>query len=262
MHEIINGSLIPEGIFGYPYYYIGSESWFDESAIKQNNLEPFLYGLIGTLPWFPDSLTFEQLTNLFANMSSLSTMYFQAQQISNRLISLWNEAYTEDEDEDLVYNLDFPTVYSYYAWDSIHTLIDALSIYDENYGMDTIWNGTYNQSDVIQYLNDILINGVQFIGASGNVSFDNFGDREHGFYLFANGIDNNGTLNYFGLYSSTFDLSDEIDPNNDVVWPKEFEDNNIIPQSSIIIDTNLDTLDLATVTAMYVFFFGIYFILL
>lgn len=254
VHNIIEQALEPQNVFGYPYYYIGSESWFDESPIKQYKLEPFLHGLIGASPWFPGALSNDVLNRSFEEVPGLEAMYTYSQEITDRLHELWNK--TLITHPELVYNLEIPTVYSYYAWDSMTSLINSLKLYDIHFGgIDTIWNGTYNQSTVMDYLNLILTdnNTFGFVGATGNVSFDSNGDRAQAFYLLGNVIDHNGTINFFGVHSSELDLTSQIDIEKNIVWPQEFDNNDILPQSSVITYDKLDALEPSGVITMYVF---------
>ena len=48
----LSNALIDENLHGYPYYYIGVDSWFDEALIEQAGIQDFSDGYIGTLPWY------------------------------------------------------------------------------------------------------------------------------------------------------------------------------------------------------------------
>ena len=100
-----------------------------------------------------------------------------------------------------------------------------------------------------------MINDVHFFGATGNVSFDNNGDRQNGDYLFRNSVDDNNTVNFFPIHSNSTQYKQYgINIYNSVVWPQEFEDLGIIPQSNIIVYVELKDISPTVTSTMYVIF--------
>ena len=241
--DFIEYGLKEEDVFGYPYYYMSGEAVFDKGSIQLFNLQKYLKGFVGSTPWVPDSIYDRGEGSYSYNYNH---HHNKSQSKSNEFNTLWNETFMTNP--NLVYNITFPTIYSYFGWDGIQALVDSLFVYDSNFGMETIWNGTYNQSFVMKNLNRILINNTNFIGTTGNVSFDNNGDRKNGQYAFANIIDDNGTIKYFGVYSNS--SSNDIDIYNDIVWPEKFAKLGIIPQSDVIVDIKLKDLNSVLITVM------------
>ena len=241
LSDIIKYGLEEEGVFGYPYYYILSEV-----------VEDLPRGYMGTAPWVADAITVSDFGNYINNYDNDG--YAESFATANEINRLWNMTY--ELNPDIVFNMTSPDAFSYYAWDSINALMNSLVIYDLHFGIETIWNGSYNQSFVMKSLNDILINNVHFFGATGNVSFDSNGDRENGDYLFRNSINDNNSVNFYPIHSNSTQYKKYgIDIFNDVVWPQEFENLGIIPQSNIIVDVKLKDLTSTVTSTMYVFVF-------
>ena len=97
---------------------------------------------------------------------------------------------------------DRVNTFSIYGWDSLYSLAYALDIFDQRYNIkDNILR--MNSSFIISQLNDIIINDVQFLSVTGNVSFLHNGDRANGLYAFGNVIDNDGKVEYFGYFTDT-----------------------------------------------------------
>ena len=129
----------------------------------------------------------------------------------------------------LVYNRSTLEAYTHYAYDAIMTLVKALDVFDKRYSLTKYLNR--NLSFVSETLKKIIIEEIEFIGASGNVRFDSNGDRLDGFWVFGNF--HNGSMNIFGgisQHSSSENASITIDINK-VHWPHDFGNRN--PLSSL-----------------------------
>ncbi len=95
-----------------------------------------------------------------------------------------------------------------------------------------------------------------FYGITGNVSFDSNGNRKNSLYALANVIDNNGTIDYFGVWADYINATDsdtqttdtetdsEYDHEEpeceectvDIIWPDEFIAHGLIPRSNKLIE--------------------------
>ena len=256
---IIESALKPEGLWGYPYYLIGTESWFDPSAFEAYGLKEYVKGFVGTLPWRPnrdlDYGYYRQLSH------DLGKIYNESQVQYDEIEELWQNAYasTYGNSSD-VYNIKLPGIWSFYGWDTAAAVINVLNHYAGEHGneIESIWNGTdrwngtaSSQSDIIHELDRIIKHEVQYVGVTGNISFDDNGDRKHAFYLSGNVVDDNGTVEYFTIFSFDYN-STKIDPYNDIVWPDAFAEKGLIPQSDYVIRHEIRTLDSGVVTAMSV----------
>lgn len=256
VYDIIQEALIPGGIFGYPYYYIGEASWFDSSTLKDYNLSDFVYGFIGTIPWQSNAKINASDTNYY----SFETVFDESQRITNHFLSLWNQTLITDPIS--LYNITEPSIWAPYGWDSIDTIIRVLEKYQQVYsgsdgelGLELLWNNNSNtsleSSIVMNRLHRLIVNETNFLGATGNVSFNSNGDREQGLYLFGNIIDDNSTMEYFGSYY--VDSSDNVQiismsDLDSIKWPRYFVENNVdLPQASKITIYKVNTIDKSAV---------------
>ena len=281
--DIFEFALKNESMIGYPYYYIGDSAWFDQGAINTHEYAEYIHGFIGLVLWQVDALDYSVYANKHegtntntntdtGNINGDKTVdfYNRSLEINQHFQKLWNKTYHTDS--NVMYNVSDTTVWAPYGYDAMRTVFEVLSIYNETIDdIDSIWDSNYhdinasdsiinNQSQLMEDFKEIIINQINFIGATGNVSFDQNGDRNQGLYLFGNIIDTNGTVNYFGYYyfdPITKDITmSNIDIKNDIVWPTEFVQRNITPQAKPItlhyIKTFNNTLITISVVCIFV----------
>eukprot|EP01083_Nonionella_stella_P024282 67113_1 len=211
-------TLKEENLWGYPYYYIGMADWFNPDMFNYygSNSSEELGGYIGVSSWRPHSLSdgdYEEIKLIHDN-----AVFYQ-----DLLHDLWTQMYN-----------DSLSAWALYGWDSMYTLAHALDRYDKLYSLDDIDEYT----DVLARLDDIIKYHVQFVGATGNVSFDGHGNRESCIYNYANVLPN-GTFRYFGYF---YNNDIKINP-QDIVWPSYFNDKGIIPRSRKVTTYELISID-------------------
>eukprot|EP01084_Bolivina_argentea_P101144 181393_1 len=224
-------------IDSYPYYYIGTSGWFDESIISEN-LTNFVEGYIGITPGGKTEY-FNYIKNKLFYNNNLNTSI----QINKYINDVWNEWYLIDK--NLTYNNAFPGIYSGFGYDTVYAIAIALQQYHNKYN-NTVLNETINYQQLINELKN-----VSFIGATGNVSFDDYNDRLQGL-LFIGNVDINGTINPIGyIYSANNEYNhDEIVNNaydnnsndddtfvfvlneNEIKYPLSFRSRGMQPRSN------------------------------
>ena len=137
--------------------------------------------------------------------------------------------------------------YTIYGWDSAFALLYALDTYDKMYNLSNILDETIG--NVTERLLNIMSNdSFWFYGITGNVSF-NDGNRRNGLYALGNIIDNDGSINYFGVWTDSLNVTndDEYDKCDEcatsITWPDQFTERGLIPRSSKLITYQIVTLD-------------------
>eukprot|EP01084_Bolivina_argentea_P062281 113878_1 len=235
LSDVIN-ALISQNIWGYPYYYIGVDSWVDSYDVIQQNISQYVEGYIGTVPWQPGTLSIDDYDEYLRIIYNTSVYY-------EKLISdLWSTEYIRNP--SLVYNNSVMGSKAVYAWDSLYTIAYALEQFDKLYSLQSIFNNSFNAPKTLSILNDIIINHTQFLGVTGNVSFDEKGDRQNGLYGYGNLLQN-GSVHYVGIFSMNENNTvHSIINDYDIVWPSEFIQKGVIPpRSSILIVYKLITIN-------------------
>jgi len=127
----------------------------------------------------------------------------------------------------------------------MYTLAHSLQIYlDKEYG-DV---GNIN----ITKLNEIILNEISFVGASGLIVFDENGDRsEDGLYAFGNSLNINGDVEYFGyFYEDNEELKLSVDYDK-IIWPQYFIDRDMIPRSGQLTKEQIVDISKSVYIPMY-----------
>ena len=246
-----------EGLTGYPYYYLGVDSWLDSSVISQQ-FGNETQGFIGTLPWNINTL------NLNKYNHEMHQIIHQSYNKTTQLLNKWDLYYNSSDywKERLLINP--PRAYVVYAYDVIYTIIELIQYIEDKYGQNALGELLRNNtnSEVIDLLHGIITNDIDFIGASGDISFDNNGDRQNGLFSFGN-ILNNGSINYFGYFyektgrnntSSDIDNIEAVIDINKIKWPSYFEEKGIIPHSQIIVYDKLLMINKTLSIIMFIIF--------
>eukprot|EP01084_Bolivina_argentea_P123417 218706_1 len=215
------------GLWGFPYFYIGVDSWYDKSDIKMENITNYVNGYVGTFPGYPALFTpnaFEQIYH--SNDSAL--IYNKSVEIHSDIMKYWTKVYKANK--TLVYNRTTPEAFANYAYDATMVLIRALDIFDRNYSLNKYLIGNNsNLSFVSEKLKTIIIND-NFFSATGKVNFDNNGDRLDGFWVFGNFY--NGSMNIIGGVHQQNESIVKLEINqSNMHWPDDFK--NRIPLSSL-----------------------------
>eukprot|EP01084_Bolivina_argentea_P258489 435791_1 len=139
----------------------------------------------------------------------------------------------KDNDKDQYFlmklnDIDFNGATGHVTFDKNGDRIDGLYAFANILQDGTINNFGYFYEDMN---GDIIINDIDFNGATGHVTFDKNGDRIDGLYAFAN-ILQDGTINNFGYFYE--DMNGEIISNinkDKIVFPYYFTENGLTPQS-------------------------------
>eukprot|EP01083_Nonionella_stella_P195688 720646_1 len=119
----------------------------------------------------------------------------------------------------------------------MYTVAYALHQFDATHSIESIFNGSMDAQQVLDALDQIIRNDIQFLGATGNVTFDEKGDRRNGLYGYGN-ILPNGTVHYFGYFDGNIFKINE----GNIVWPSYFIDKGLIPRSSKLITRQILTI--------------------
>eukprot|EP01084_Bolivina_argentea_P064457 117556_1 len=221
-----------EGIIGYPYYYIGTDGWFDLDTIDYYHLTDIIgTGWIATVPWESNGLPLDAYTE------DVQPIVKQSRALHNVFVSKWEE----------YYNNKSTSFYSGYGYDAVYTLAYAMQYiedhpdeYDGQNVVDIIRNR--NASETIDLLNHIITTKIDFVGLSGRVFFDELGDRVNGFFSFRN-IVQDGTMDYFGYFYKNVNGSTSYKLNaSKIEWPQTFVAKGIIPRTDTIIYKEMVTL--------------------
>eukprot|EP01084_Bolivina_argentea_P071272 129609_1 len=199
-------------MIGYPHYYLGTDSLWYENIYESDSLLNKSYdGMIGTCKWSViNTTTFDNLPYSYPlNESILKYDY-----LKNRFPVIENgnssiATYEYDNAMAMLFATEkYIDLYGYY-YDNINAHIDNISM--ANFSM--------------RYAN--ILKSIAFIGLSGNVSFDNNGDRRSGLFGYCNFANNEITkIGYFEPPEFIV-LNDK-----NISWPKDFAN---IPRSSYII---------------------------
>ena len=230
---------------GYPYYYIGVDSWFDTGRILVHDLPDYVQGSIGTVPWQTDAMELDRYA------PELQPVINESMKVYNHLLASWQEYWDMGYTEKLYVHV--PSSTAIYGYDSMYTLAYALEIYlTENTITDNNINITkLNEIILGNKINNKIINGEPvFIGASGNVRFDENGDRSEGLYSFGNAL-KNGTVAYFGYFYQTGDtLRLEVDYDK-IIWPEYFTQRDMTPRSHVL---TIDTIKFISQNLIYIIY--------
>ena len=211
-----------EQIMQYPYYFIGCDAWFDSNSVKTHNVSHYTQGFIGTRPWNTVDLPLDEYKQN------------DIKETVNQSMTLYNE----------IYQL-FPDVVSsnqaIYGYDSLYALVYAMQDFLTNYDANI-------SAMNVSIFHEIMTKNVDFIGLSGHILFDEFGDRVDGIYSFGNLLDN-GTMQYFGYFRHNesyidFDL---------ITWPNDFVERGTIPRSDILIIDQIITINHSAFVTIFVF---------
>eukprot|EP01083_Nonionella_stella_P294515 1001153_1 len=196
------------------------------STLLEYNLTDIVgTGWIATVPWQSHGLP------LNAYPEEVRKIVNQSLILHNNFLTKWNDSY---------HNGKRPSFYSGYGYDAVYTLAYAIQYiedhpneYDGQNILDIIRNK--EASEIIELLNGIITSKIDFIGVSGRVSFDENGDRLHGFFSFRN-IVSDGKMNYVGyFYMNVSDgtISHQLNVSK-IHWPSAFVEKGIIPHTDII----------------------------
>ena len=234
---VLFSALKAQSVWGYPYYYIGVDSWIDSETIISKNITSFTDGYLGTAMWGSSMLS---KTDYVLNGSSLERMYNASFEKQQYFEEFWEEQYAENP--SIFYGFRSPPILSYYGWDSAYTIAYILQhILEENGTLDHV--DTTN----IDWINEIITEHIDFIGVTGNVSFQDNGDRDKGLFAFGN-ILTNGSISWIGYFSDFYGTTyfDE----DSIVWPQDFVDRNMTPRTSVLIHTKMLSINSALFITM------------
>eukprot|EP01084_Bolivina_argentea_P139374 245200_1 len=210
-------------LVGWPHYYIGVDSWFVEAEIRANNILQYVPGYIGTIPGSLSMLTREQYNQSGIYDGNMTIYNLTVQKNAAIAEIMWQKSHNNHHGM-----INF-------GYDSMYALGMALNIYDKRHSLDSMFNECYAILDLEEIqtelqpiqteIRDILINEVQFIGATGHVSFKENGNRRGSMFLYGY-VTNEGTIKYFGgkVDDHSVPFIDDI-----VIWPSDFKD---VPLSS------------------------------
>ena len=223
-------ALHDQQMMQFPYYYIGVNSWFTSGIIEWAEIAHFCHGLIGALPWI-----FEPGQGA---EGAVSAELYAAYDIASSYADLVG------------------SIFAFYRWDTVHGVMYAMDIFDKRYNLSKI--DKMSIEFVSNAFHDILLNEVAFEGLTGNVSFDQNGDRKH--EGFGNVVDRNATIAHWAYMTDGGHI--QIIHDN-IVWPDDFVELDTLPRSHQIVTTKKGTsnpLITIAMTSISCFFIGFAFI--
>eukprot|EP01084_Bolivina_argentea_P138276 243480_1 len=204
-------------ILGYPWFYMGTDAWFDHVNIKKYNLTSKTQGFMGTIPSFPALLTEQQYIkfNTYDNNGN-TTIFQQSINIQKHIRNLYASYHSTS-----ALSAETPDFFAYFGYDSATTLANVLHKFDTEYGLKNyLLNGSIDLSVIMNKLNTYIINSSEphFIGATGPIHFDQNGDRLSGFFAFGR---------FEGEDTKIFGVIDEngtaIFDDDNIIWSKDFD---------------------------------------
>ena len=219
-------ALQEEGLYGYPYYYIGGDSWiYDDVLGNDTNL---LSGYIGTAPWGTHMLSMEH----YNASSDLQEMYNASLAKLEYFQSFWETEFAKNS--SWANGRATPDTYSYYGWDSAYAAaLVAQYILEEHGTLENL--STTN----ISFIDEILTNHINFTGVTGSVSFADNGDRDKGLFAFGNVLEN-GSVSWIGYFSEYYEVT--YVNFEDIVWPQDFREKGMTPRTSVLVRYELMTI--------------------
>ena len=213
---------------GFPYFYIGADAWWVEAEIQANDIMDYVQGFIGTMPGSISMLTHDLYRKLFKlDQDGDMTLYNEVMKKQEWIALRMREDYNVMDQHHNLIN---------FGYDAIYAQAHALNIFNQyhDYSLDSIFSDCNHQNlsqlqDKLKPVRDIfrniLVQNVSFIGATGNVSFHENGDRKGGIFLYGY-ISTNKSMEIFGGKCDAGNFY--IDPNFNQ-WPADFNGN--IPKS-------------------------------
>eukprot|EP01083_Nonionella_stella_P001232 3601_1 len=228
------------GLTGYPYYYIGADAWLDKGSITTQNCTMFAQGAIGTIPWQTLAMPLDTYDDDIRPIINQSMITYHA------MLSSWATYWSNGYQNEL--RVEAPSSTAIYGYDAMYTLAYALQKYIDD-GHANV--GHLHEHLNISLLNEITLNEVSFVGASGNVFYDKNGDREEGLYALGNAL-TDGTIDYFGyFYENNGDLKLSVAFDN-IIWPKDFVERGMTPQSDVVTHTQIVAIEQGVLIPIYV----------
>ena len=213
-----------QGLWGYPYYYLGVDTWMDID-LTDRQVTRFTEGYLGTTPWTMHMLSAED----YSVNEDVERMYNASSEKLRTFDSFWMK--TMDSMDDAV---DTRSVTSYYGWDSAYTIAHVVQrLLDSNISLDEMPMAN------IQWIDDIMTDSIAFMGVTGNVTFKKNGDRDRGLFAFGN-ILKNGSMSPIGYFSEHYNVT-HFDYGA-IHWPSDFMDRDMIPRTSVLIRYELLTI--------------------
>ena len=190
-----------QSILEYPYFFIGVNTWFDDAVIEEYHIEKVTQGFIGTIPWQPLTLNINEYNEEIQHVVRDAEYLYQ--NVSTIALNNIPSTYFKEED-------DVRNNYMIYAYDAMYTLAYTMqeiennpSEYDDKTVIEWLDGDDQDKEALIGILDDIIVNKLNFSGVSGNVLFDEKGDRIKALYSFGNALIN-GTMQSFGyLYQNS-----------------------------------------------------------
>ena len=154
-------TLLNSQTFGYPYFFVGTDAWFDEgeiAAAKLSSNNEYLHNSVGTIPFNPTMFTEDEYVK-YGFHGGNKTIY-QISQIINAFIMNDIRANTD---------ISIATTIMPYAFDSMLSLAHALHIYDQEIELlSSIFRNCTEGGleELTQALHEILVNMEPVIGAT------------------------------------------------------------------------------------------------
>lgn len=233
VHEVdispLFNELADNDRWGYPYYYIGVDAWFDDTVIERRDIAKFSQGYLGTAPWGSHMLQSSDYTH-----RDLKQIYNDSHAKYELFNNLWKSKY--EQDPQFVYNISTPSALSSYGFDSAYTVAYILQYILDKYGK---LDGDLLRINSTE-MNGIITNKIGFVGTTGNVSYKDNGDRDKALFAYGNIMEDN-QISWVGYFSDYYNVTYLSFDN--IIWPKDFTDKGMIPRSDVLITDSLMTIN-------------------
>ena len=195
-------------LVGNPYFYIGTDGWFSDTEIQKTGISKYIDGSIGTLPGTLSMISQELYKKIFNIIDGDMTIYHETMKKHNRIAEVMKNKYIIDEHDKS----------ANYGHDATLAVVHALHIFNQNYSLDSMFdNCSYENLQDLQTklrpVRDIMrdvIRRVRFIGATGQISFKENGDREGGVYLYGQWTKDKGMTIFGGKSDNGYFINSDI----------------------------------------------------
>eukprot|EP01084_Bolivina_argentea_P190994 328100_1 len=197
----------------FPYYFITRLLPDFDTHQVDKNIAKSLQGYPARIPAsYPSMITLDKYRK-FNIYGGNETIYNISNHLYKAFSNKWNEWFLQNSSS--TFNKSKPYGYAYLAYDVPFVAAYILQHIDNLYGLNNVCNDSHRfvlMDEISQFMKEL-----NFVGVSGKISFDKYGDRTDYMFLWVT-IGNDGQMQVIGV--STDDNYNFHKMNNS--WPKGF----------------------------------------